>query len=156
MIEPPQTNLRATAEQPRGARLFIVAALLALVGLIDALYLTLEHLAGRAVQCTLVHGCGEVLGSSYATVGGVPLAAFGAAAYFAVFSLATLAAFGYRACGKLMLLIVPIMFLFTLWLLYLQAFVIGKFCQFCLLSAVTTTLLFIISLIIYFRRRRFA
>jgi uncharacterized membrane protein len=33
------------------------------------------------------------------------------------------------------------MFLTTLWLLYLQAFVIRHFCQYCLLSAAVTTIL---------------
>ncbi len=39
-----------------------------------------------------------MLSSSYAVVAGVPLAAIGAAAYFSVFSLTTLAAFGYELC----------------------------------------------------------
>src|SRR5829696_9199429 len=71
--------------------LFTAAALLALVGLADAIYLTVEHLAGRSVRCTITSGCEEVLNSAYATVGGVPLAALGAVAYFTVFSLAILA-----------------------------------------------------------------
>jgi len=62
-------------------------------------------------------------------------------AYFVVFSLATLAAFGYRLVGNLLTLVVAAMFLTTLWLLYLQAFVIHHFCQFCLLSALVTTTL---------------
>jgi uncharacterized membrane protein len=62
-------------------------------------------------------------------------------AYFVVFSLATLAAFGYRFVGNLLTLVVAAMFLTTLWLVYLQAFVIHHFCQFCLLSAIVTTTL---------------
>jgi uncharacterized membrane protein len=88
-----------------------------------------------------------VLSSRYATVRGYPLAAIGALAYFVVFSLATLLAFGYRGLGKLLTLIVGAMFLTTLWLLYLQAFVIGHFCQFCLLSALVTTSLTVLIII---------
>jgi uncharacterized membrane protein len=39
------------------------------------------------------------------------------------------------------------MFLVSLWLIYLQAFVIHAFCQFCLLSAAVTTALTIIVLL---------
>jgi len=128
----------------RATLLYAIAALVSLVGLADSIYLTVEHLSGRSVRCTLVSGCSEVLSSPYATVRGYPLAAVGAFAYFAVFSLATLAAFGYRSLGKLLAAIVGAMFLTTLWLLYLQAFVIHHFCQFCLLSALVTTTLTII------------
>jgi uncharacterized membrane protein len=80
-------------------------------------------------------------------VAGVPLALVGAAAYFSVFSLATLAAFGYRSAAKLLTVLVIAMFLVSLWLIYLQAFVIHAFCQFCLLSAAVTTALTIIVLL---------
>src|SRR5215203_772548 len=117
-------------------------ALVALAGMADAAYLTVEHLAGNSVRCMVVSGCDEVLQSSYATVaGGVPVAAFGLAAYFTVFSLATLAAFGYDAARKLLTPLVAIMFLATLWFLYLQAFVIKAFCTYCLISATLTTVL---------------
>jgi uncharacterized membrane protein len=122
----------------RAAVLYGVTALTSLIGIADSIYLTVEHLSGRSVRCTLVSGCSEVLSSQYATVRGFPLAAIGAIAYFVVFSVATLAAFGYKGMGKLLTLIVGLMFLTTLWLLYLQAFVIGHFCQFCLLSAFVT------------------
>ena len=82
----------------------------------------------------------------------MPLASFGAIAYFIVFSAATLAAFGYRGAGKFALLVVSLMFLFTLWLIYLQAFVIKAFCQFCLLSALVTTVMTV--LLVMANRRR--
>ena len=118
-----------------------VAAVISLIGLADATYLAAEHISGRSVRCTIVSGCSEVLSSPYATVRGIPLALIGAAAYFTAFSLATLAAFDYKIAGTLLAVLVGLMFLTTLWLLYLQAFVIGHFCQFCLLSAIVTTIL---------------
>jgi uncharacterized membrane protein len=130
----------------RAALLYGLTALVSLVGLADAIYLTVEHLSGRSVRCTL-SGCSEVLSSPYATVRGYPLAGLGAVAYFLVFSLATLLAFGYQSLGKLLAIIVGAMFLTTLWLLYLQAFVIGHFCQFCLLSALVTTTLTVLVII---------
>jgi uncharacterized membrane protein len=129
-----------------------IAAFVSLIGLADAIYLTVEHLSGRSVRCTVVSGCSEVLSSQYATIRGVPLALIGALAYFTVFSLATLAAFGYKWSGSLLTLVVASMFLTTLWLLYLQAFVIRHFCQFCLLSAFVTIAL--MALVIAARRRK--
>ena len=119
-----------------------LAALVALVGLADASYLTAEHLSGNSVRCMIVTGCDEVLQSRYSTVaGGVPVAAVGALAYFAAFSLATLAAYGYDGARRLLAPLVAVMFLATLWFLYLQAFVIRAFCFYCLISAAVTTLL---------------
>jgi len=123
---------------PRSALIYGLAMLLAVVGIGDALYLTVQHLTGKSVKCSVTNGCSAVLGSAYATIAGVPTAAFGLAAYFAAFSLATLALFGYAWARKgLAVLVVP-MVLTTLWLLYLQAFVLHAFCQYCLLSAALT------------------
>jgi len=127
--------------------IYATAALLAIFGLADALYLTVEHVTGQSVRCTIIAGCSEVLSSSYAAIGSIPLAAVGAAAYFSVFSLATLAAFGYRVAATLLNPIVIAMFLVSLWLIYLQAFVIRAFCQFCLLSAAISFGLLIVVLI---------
>ena len=125
-------------------KLYVVAALLSLLGLADALYLTIEHVTGQSVRCTIISGCSEVLSSPYAVVAGIPLAVIGAAAYFSVFSLAILALFGYRIAGTLLTPLVIAMFLVSLWLIYLQAFVIREFCQYCLLSALITTTLLVL------------
>lgn len=117
-------------------------ALVALIGIVDATYLTVEHLAGRSVRCMIVSGCDEVLSSSYATIAdGIPVALLGALAYFTAFSLATLAVFGYDGARRLLAPLVALMFLATLWFVYLQAFVIKAFCAYCLLSAAITTTL---------------
>src|SRR5688500_19623458 len=90
-------------------------ACLALVGLADAIYLTVQHVTGQSVRCTIVSGCSEVLSSSYASINGIPLALIGAVAYFTVFSLSTLAAFGYALVDKLLLIVIALMSLTTLW-----------------------------------------
>src|ERR1044072_161510 len=118
--------------------LYLIIVLLSLAGLADAIYLTVEHITGQSVRCTIIAGCSEVLSSPYAVVGGFPLASIGALAYFTVFSLAILALFGYRIAGQLLTLLVLAMCLVSLWLIYLQAFVIHAFCQFCLISAAIT------------------
>jgi len=148
-----------SATAGRGVWRDAAVALVALVGLVDSVYLTVEHLSGRSVRCVVVSGCDAVLSSSYATLAGsVPLAAAGAASYFAVFSLATLAAFGYGGVRGPLAVLVALMFAFTLWLLYVQAFVLRAFCTYCLVSAaVTTTLaLLVFVLPLLGRRRRLA
>ncbi|MDT4898641.1 MAG: hypothetical protein QOH25_3718 [Acidobacteriota bacterium] len=135
--------------------LYIAAALLSLVGLADSIYLTVEHLAGRSVQCTITSGCEEVLTSTYATISGLPLAGVGAAAYFIVFSLAILAAFGNRRTGDFLFYVVALMLAVSLYLFALQAFVLHAFCQFCLLSGAVTLLLSLVVAVerFYFKRK---
>ena len=139
----------------RRSYFFTAAALLSLVGLADSIYLTVEHLAGRAIRCTITSGCEEVLSSAYATVAGVPLAALGALAYFIAFSLAILAAFENRAAANAMLYLTGLMFAVSVYLFVLQAFVLHAFCQFCLLSGAVTLLLSLVVAVerFYFRRR---
>jgi len=116
---------------------YTIAALVALIGLADSAYLTVTHLTGEDVLCGS-GDCSAVLGSVYATVAGIPTAAFGALAYFAVFSSALLAAFGYTRARIFLTLVVAVMFGVTVWLLYVQAFILHAFCPFCLLSAALT------------------
>jgi uncharacterized membrane protein len=141
-------NIQTQNFPAKSSKLFIIIACVALVGLADAIYLTVQHVTGQSVRCTIVSGCSEVLSSSYASFNGIPLALIGAIAYFTVFSLAILAAFSYPLVRKLLVVAVGLMFLTTLWLLYLQAFVIGHFCQFCLLSAAVTIVLTALMIIV--------
>lgn len=117
------------------------AAILALLGLAETTYLTASHLAGANVVCVASSGCSQVLQSKYAVFLGIPLAALGALGYFTVFSAATLSVFGYRRAPNLLAAIVALMFLTTLWLLYVQAYVLHAFCDYCLLSAALIFLL---------------
>jgi len=120
--------------------LFAAIALLSLIGLADAIYLTVKHITGGVVPCSLTGSCEQVLNSSYATIAGMPLAALGALAYFSVFSLATLTAFGNERTRSIIFYVVALMLAFSIWLFALQAFVLHAFCQFCLLSAGITLL----------------
>lgn len=124
----------------------LVAAIVALGGIVDAVYLTIHHYTARPVPCSIVSGCETVLTSQYAVMAGIPLALFGAAAYLVAFALAVLTIFGQRKTWLLFGIQVILMAAFTIWLLYLQAAVIEAFCQFCLLSALITFTLLIIAL----------
>ncbi len=119
----------------------VVVALIALCGLADATVLTVMHLTGDDSLCGPSSGCSTVLSSVYASVGGIPTAAFGMVAYFAVFSAAVCSAFGYLKARSFLNCTIALMFVATLGFLYLQAFVLHAFCPFCLLSAALTFLL---------------
>jgi len=121
--------------------LYAAVAIVSVAGLADATYLTVQALTGETLSCGGSPDCFRVLGSSYAKVGGIPVAMLGALAYFSVFTFATFAAFGYARAPKFLALMVGMMFLGTLWLLYVQAFLLHAYCRYCLFSAATTFLI---------------
>ena len=121
--------------------LYSIAALFCLFGLADATYLAVLALTGEIAACSGQTGCFEVLGSAYAKVAGIPTAAFGVAGYFTAFTCATFAAFNYPRARKFFALMVGVLFATTLWLLYVQAFLLHAFCRYCLFSAAITFLL---------------
>jgi uncharacterized membrane protein len=121
--------------------LYAAVAIVSVVGLADATYLTVQALTGETLSCGGSPDCFRVLGSSYAKVGGIPVAMLGALAYFSAFTFATFAAFGYARAPKFLALMVGMMFLATLWLLYVQAFLLHAYCRYCLLSAAITFLI---------------
>jgi len=131
-------------KRPPVSKLAVAAVFVSIIGLIDSIYLTVHHYTAEPVPCSLIEGCEQVLTSSYAEIAGIPLAAFGAAAYFVAFSLALLTAFGDRRMWSLFGAHSTIMVAVSAWLFYVQAAMIGAFCQFCLLSALTTLILFLI------------
>lgn len=121
--------------------LYTIAALISAAGLAEAIYLTVINLTGETAVCGGSASCFEVLGSKYAKVAGIPVAGFGAVAYFSAFTFATFAAFGYRRARLLFVSTIGAMFLVTLWLLFVQAFLLHAFCRYCLFSAAMIFLL---------------
>jgi uncharacterized membrane protein len=121
--------------------LYTAVAIVAMAGLADATYLTVQALTGETLSCGGSPDCFRVLGSSYAKVGRIPVALIGALAYFSVFTFATFSAFGNARARKFLALIVGMMFLATLWLLYVQAFLLHAYCRYCLFSAAITFLI---------------
>jgi uncharacterized membrane protein len=135
-----QHNPRAVrAARPDATRIvYSIVALLALAGLADALYLTVLDLTGQAAACGGSTSCSEVLSSKYSHLGSVPVAALGLLAYFTVFSCAVLVLFGQGNARLVLNLTVTLMFLGTLWFVYVQAFILHQYCRYCLLSAALT------------------
>lgn len=132
----------------------LAASLVALVGLADSVYLTIHHYTAEPVPCGAEFDCGAVLNSIYAEIGGIPLAAYGAVAYFVAFSLALLTAFGRPSMWRLFGIQAVLMATFSVYLIYVQYALIQAWCQFCLISAATTFALYLIYLASTFLPRK--
>lgn len=121
--------------------LYSIAAVCCLAGLADATYLAVMSFTGETAACGGQAGCSEVLGSAYAKVFGIPVAALGVLGYFSAFTFATFAACSYARARTFFTLTVCLLFAATLWFLYVQAFVLHAFCRYCLFSAAVCFLL---------------
>ena len=137
-------DLELGDDQAASSKWPFVAAVFALVGIADSVYLAVHHYTAEPVPCGITGGCETVLTSSYAELAGIPIAAFGAVAYFMAFSFAILAAFGNRATWALLGAQATLMAAVSLYLIYVQGFVLKAFCQFCLVSAITSIGLFLV------------
>jgi len=125
---------------------WIVAFLLAvsLIGFIDAGYLTLKYYQGEVPNCSVFEGCETVAASKYTDIGGIPLALFGAAYYLFIFIL-TVAYIdlGYSKILKFIAYFTIIGLIVSVVLVFLQLFVVDAICLYCMVSAATSTFLFI-------------
>jgi uncharacterized membrane protein len=136
-------------------RLFLGLLVLAPLGFFDAGYLTVEHFLNQAPPCSLVSGCELVTTSSYSVIFGMPTALMGALYYLAII-LALILYLDLRRDWiiKWTARFTTLGFLFSLWLVYLQLFVIKAICQYCMLSALSSTGLFVIGVLVLRSHRR--
>ena len=125
--------------RPWADRASLVAALLTLAGLGIAAYLTWVHYEGISPVCTS-GGCERVQASSYSEIGSVPVALLGLIGYVAI-GLSLL--FRGDLGRALTFLLTLIGFGFSLYLTYLELFVIDAICQWCVASAVVMTALLV-------------
>jgi len=119
------------------------------IGFADAAYLTAKHYAGSIPPCSLTNGCEAVLTSAYATVGNIPIALAGSIYYLALFVAGVIYLDTKNArVLKAAAYITFIGFIASAILVGLQTLVIKAFCLYCLASAGTSTLLFVLGIII--------
>jgi uncharacterized membrane protein len=124
-------------------RLRVAGLAVVLAGLGVAGYLTYVHYAGLQPFCAGGgHGCERVQSSSYARLGGIPVALLGLLGYLAI-AVALLAP-GERARLAAAALAVS-GFGFSAYLTYLELFVIDAICQWCVASAVLLMLLSVVT-----------
>ncbi len=130
---------------------FLVVSFL---GFLDAAYLTIEHYRGAIPPCTFLQGCEKVTTSEYSVVFGVPVALGGSLFYFAVFVLSILFLQTKRENFLIWAAKITIFgLLASFWFLYLQFFVIGAICIYCMFSVVTSTTLFVLGVVAQKRGR---
>lgn len=126
------------------ARLLI--CLLSLLGIADSIYLFSYKInLLKTLVCTFGE-CDRVNSSPYAMIGPIPVSFFGIVGY-TVILLITL--WSLNKTERLWRLIVFLMslvgFAFSVYLTALEAFVIRAFCQWCVISAIIMTLIFLIA-----------
>ena len=127
-------------------------ALLALVGLLLASYLWLYKIGVvGTLQCGAGGGpCEFVQASRYAAVFGVPVALIGVAGYAALLVVGLVglrpAFAASRRVSVLLAALASVGFAFTLYLTYVEVFVLHAICRWCVASAVIITAIWVFSL----------
>ena len=116
-------------------RLRLAIAGAASVGIAIAAYLTVVHYAHTAPVCT-TGGCEKVQHSSYAKLGGVPVALLGLLAYAAILVTTARRGVGWALAGVVIALGGAA---FSGYLLWAQLGPIGAICQWCLANDLTIT-----------------
>lgn len=125
-------------------------AAIALAGVFLALYLTLYKLGIIGHLACGLGSCERVNTSRWAVFLGLPVAAWGVGFYAATFLVAlggTSPRWTERREPAMVLTIMTLVgVLFSAWLSYLEVYVIGAICRFCVGSAIIAVLLFALSL----------
>lgn len=132
----------------------ILFAIVSFLGFLDAGFLTANHYFGTPLTCIIVHGCDTVTSSVYSQILGVPVALLGWVYYLTVFLL-TIAFIDTkkRVFFDIARMCTVAGFFFSLWFLYVQAFLLHAYCIYCLGSVITSTLLFIATLFSVFQKK---
>ena len=120
-------------------RLRLATALICVLGLAVAGYLTYVHYAELEPLCVGGGGgCEKVQSSDYAELAGIPVAVLGLAGYGLILASLWVPGDAGRVSGALLALVG---FGFSLYLTWVELFEIDAICQWCVVSAVLMTVL---------------
>jgi uncharacterized membrane protein len=135
----------------------MIVAALSLAGIFVALYLLLYKLGLIGALSCSVGSCETVNSSRWATFLGLPVAGWGVAWYVGMFVLALVSTgekFAQSSLISLILLLVAATGLvFSLYLTYIELFKIHAICQWCVVSAVLVTIIFLVCVSEYRERK---
>jgi len=143
---------RSTVRPILGVHPAVILAVLDVIGLGIAVYLSVVELNGEVPVCGPIHGCEEVARSEYSRIAGVPVAVFGVGLSLVLLTLALawwrtdlyallLAHYGLSLAGVI----------FEVYFLYLQVFVIGAVCIWCTSYGVSLIARFGVALVVWLR-----
>ncbi len=128
----------------------LLIIVLAIIGLLDAGYITYEKFQGVVPPCGVGFDCGRVLDSPWASIGPAPLSLLGLAFYTTFLCLGICHYLGIDthhhlrfSLLNLLMTLASFGFAFSLYLVSLMAFVIEAWCLYCVISAMTSAALFI-------------
>ena len=124
---------------------------LALAGLFVALYLTLYKMGVIGEIACSIGSCETVQLSRWATLGGLPVAAWGLGFYAVTLALAFAGTLERHAdsprISLALLLLTGWGVLFSAWLTWLELYVIDAICTWCVVSALIVLAMFVVSLL---------
>ncbi len=136
--------------------ILISQIILVLFGFMDSIYLTYQKITNNEVACS-TSGCNTVINSDYAYLIGVPLAYLGVIYYLTLVIIMFFVLKNKKPYWlKLLTLITISGFFMSGYFVYLQLFEIGSICIYCMFSALTSTLLFIFTQILYWTTKKAA
>lgn len=138
--------------------LSLLLTVLAMLGIIDAGYITYGELTGIVPNCQPPFSCQTVLDSPWSKVGPVPLAAFGLVFYAVMFTLGIISFMDIRSISiqqyrvpvhVVVAVLGSLGMLFSMWLLFVMGVILKAWCLYCLLSALNCSMIFILSVILF-------
>lgn len=147
-------TLRSESSVPapqQGRLLYRLSLLLVLVGTLISVYLSYVQLVNAPMICVEgdLFNCDVVQSSAYAKIFGVPIAYLGLLAYLIIGGLLLLQDRVplLRSYGVvLQFAVIFFAFIYSMYLVYLQVFVLEALCQWCLAHEIVMTLLFVITI----------
>ena len=150
------TDSRSLVSRLRQLHAGVVLAILDLIGLAIASYLSSVELAGNLPYCGPLKGCEEVALSEYSKINGIPVAVFGV---FLSITLFVLAVAWWRTNNPTLLAahygLSLVGVIFEVYFTYLELFVIGAVCVWCAGYGVSLVARFGVALWVWMRRDRY-
>ena len=144
---------RRTVRPLLGVHPGLILAVLDVIGLAIATYLSVVELGGGVPVCGPLRGCETVAQSEYSRLWGIPVAVFGVVLSLLLLSLALawwrsnlygllLAHYGLSLAGVI----------FEVYFIYLQIFVIHAVCVWCTSYGLSLLLRFVIAVVVWIRQ----